>query len=192
MDVPRQIPRFAVFDQIDSLPALSPPWQILHRLPGGIRIVRHSPHRSDVSGTNPRDSRKAYSSGERLKNGSRKRRRIRTASYRGSTALGGEPAASRRWPLPAGRSSAHATNTCELLRQGCLSEAIEAYYSSPVAGEGKGYMLSKTGKAVVLQADPDRTVLQTNDLGEEAYATPAIGRDWLDVRMATRPYCFSD
>ena len=80
----------------------------------------------------------------------------------------------------------------EVLKQGRLSDAIDAYYSSPVAGDGKVYMLSETGKAVVLEAGPDWTVLQTNDLGEEVYATPAIGRDCLYVRTATRLYCFSD
>ena len=106
-------------------------------------------------------------------------------------------AARQRWaaslrPLPEGRSSAHAPNTGELLKQGCLSEAIEAYYSSPVACEGKVYMLSEKGKAVVLQAGPDRTVLQTNRLGEEAYATPVIDRNCLYVRTAARLYCSSD
>ena len=53
-------------------------------------------------------------------------------------------------------------------------------------------MLRETGKAAVLQAGPDWTVLQTNDLGEEVYATPAIGRGCLYVRTATRLYCFND
>ena len=80
----------------------------------------------------------------------------------------------------------------EVLKQGRLSDAIDAYYSSPVAGDGKVYMFSETGKAVVLQADHDWSVLQTNDLGEEVYATPAIGSDCLYVRTATRLYCFSE
>ena len=32
------------------------------------------------------------------------------------------------------------------------------------------YVLSETGKAVVLEASPDWSVLQTNDLGEEVHA----------------------
>lgn len=54
------------------------------------------------------------------------------------------------------------------------------------------YMPSETGKAVVLEASPDWTVLQTNDLGEEVYATPAVGSDCLYVRTASMLYCFSD
>ena len=80
----------------------------------------------------------------------------------------------------------------EVLKQGRLSDAIDAYYSSPVAGDGKVYMLSETGKAVVLRADSDWAVLKTNDLGEEVYATPAIGSDCLYVRTARRLYCFSE
>ena len=54
------------------------------------------------------------------------------------------------------------------------------------------YMLSETGKAVVLEASPDWSVLQTNDLGEEVYATPAIESDCLYVRTASKLYCFSE
>ena len=80
----------------------------------------------------------------------------------------------------------------EVLKQGRLGDAIDAYYASPVAGDGKIYMVSETGKAVVLEAGSDWTVLQTNDLGEEVYATPAVGSDCLFVRTASRLYCFSD
>lgn len=79
-----------------------------------------------------------------------------------------------------------------VLKQGRLSDAIDSYYASPVAGDGKIYMLSETGKAVVLEAGSGWTVLRTNDLGEEVYATPAIGSDCLYVRTASRLYCFSD
>ena len=79
-----------------------------------------------------------------------------------------------------------------VLKQGRLSDAIDSYYASPVAGDGKIYMLSETGKAVVLEAGSDWTVLQTNDLGEEVYATPAIGSDCLYVRTASKLYCFSE
>lgn len=54
------------------------------------------------------------------------------------------------------------------------------------------YMLSETAEAVVLDASSDWSVLQTNDLGEEVYATPAIGGDCLYVRTAGKLYCFSE
>ena len=55
----------------------------------------------------------------------------------------------------------------EVLKQGRLPDAIDAYYSSPVAGDDKIYMLSETGKAVVLEAGSDWAVLGANNLGEE-------------------------
>ena len=54
------------------------------------------------------------------------------------------------------------------------------------------YMLSETGKAIVLEASPDWSMLQTNDLGEELHATPAIGSDCLYVRTGSKLYCFSE
>ena len=83
-------------------------------------------------------------------------------------------------------------DTGKVLKQGRLSDAIDAYYASPVAGDGKVYMLSETGKAAVLEAGSDWTVLRTNDLGEEVYATPAIGAGCLYIRTASKLYCFSE
>ena len=77
-----------------------------------------------------------------------------------------------------------------VLKQGRLREALEAFYASPVAGDGKIYMISDLGTAVVLEAGPDWRVLQTNRLGEDVYATPAIGNGRLYVRTESRLYCF--
>ena len=78
----------------------------------------------------------------------------------------------------------------EVLKRGRLREALDGYYASPVAGDGKVYMVSDAGKAVVIEADADWTVLRTNDLGEDVFATPAIGAGRLYIRTATRLYCF--
>ncbi len=77
-----------------------------------------------------------------------------------------------------------------VLKQGRLREALEGYYASPVAGDGKVYMVSDAGKVVVLEAGPDWKVLRTNDLREDVYATPAIAGGRLFVRTAGRIYCF--
>ncbi len=78
----------------------------------------------------------------------------------------------------------------QVLKQGRLREALDGFYASPVAGDGKVYMVSDAGKAAVIAAGSDWKVLQTNDLGEAVYATPAIGDGCLYIRTATRLYCF--
>jgi hypothetical protein len=48
------------------------------------------------------------------------------------------------------------------------------FFASPVAGDGKVYMLSETGETFVLRAGREPAVLATNDLGERFLASPAI------------------
>ncbi len=79
-----------------------------------------------------------------------------------------------------------------VLKQGRLRAAIDGFYASPVAGDGKVYMASDAGRVVVLKADGAWTVLSTNDLGEDVYATPAIADGKLFIRTASRLYCFGD
>ncbi len=55
-----------------------------------------------------------------------------------------------------------------------LRQAIDNYYASPVAGDGKLFLLSETGMASVLRAGPDWEVLSTVMLDDGAYATPAL------------------
>ena len=80
--------------------------------------------------------------------------------------------------------------TGEVLKQGRLRQALEGYYASPVAGDGKVFMASDAGKISVLEAGANWNVLATNDLAEPIYATPAIGDNSLYVRTATQLYCF--
>ena len=80
----------------------------------------------------------------------------------------------------------------QVLKQGRLREALDGYYASPVAGDGKVYMVSDAGRAVVLQAGADWMVLATNHLDEAVYATPAIAGERLFVRTAGRLYCFGE
>ena len=48
------------------------------------------------------------------------------------------------------------------------------FFASPVAGDGKVYLLSETGDAFVLRAGREPEILSTNDLGERFIASPAI------------------
>src|SRR5262249_49090460 len=48
------------------------------------------------------------------------------------------------------------------------------YYSSPVSGDGKVYLLSERGRLIVVSAAKDWRVLKTSDFEEDVYATPAV------------------
>jgi len=81
--------------------------------------------------------------------------------------------------------------TGEILKQGRLQGAIGAYYSSPVAADGKLYAISEEGKATVIQAGPQWEVLGVVDLGDGCKGTPAIVDGKLYVRTFGMLYCFA-
>ncbi len=81
--------------------------------------------------------------------------------------------------------------TGRMIRQGRLSGAAEGVFSSPVAADGKIYVASVSGKVTVLKAGPDWTVLAVNDLGEECYASPAIGAGRIYIRTVNSVYAFA-
>jgi outer membrane protein assembly factor BamB len=82
--------------------------------------------------------------------------------------------------------------TGEVRKQGRLRDAMDRYFSSPVAADGKIFMASEPGVVSVVKPGPDWQVLQTNDMGEEIYATPVIldGRIYLRTKSAL--YCFAE
>ena len=80
--------------------------------------------------------------------------------------------------------------TGEVLKAGRTKEAMEKYFSSPVAADGKIVMVSESGKVTVLKAGRDWEVLAVNDLGEECWATPAIASGSLYIRTRNTLYCF--
>lgn len=79
----------------------------------------------------------------------------------------------------------------QILKQGRTPEALEEYYASPVAGDGKIFVVSASGKVTVLKADPQWEILATNDLGEEVWATPAIAGSNLYIRTRSALYSFA-
>jgi len=81
--------------------------------------------------------------------------------------------------------------TGEAWKIGRTKEAIEPYYASPVAADGKVYLVSHSGKVSVLKADPQWEVLAVNDLGETCEATPAIGNRSIYIRTFNALYSFS-
>ena len=82
--------------------------------------------------------------------------------------------------------------TGKMLKQGRLLGALGTYYASPVAAAGKVFLTSQEGKLTVIKPGADWEILAVNDLGDEAYATPAIVDNKLYVRTRGMLYCFSD
>ncbi len=74
--------------------------------------------------------------------------------------------------------------------QGRLKGAIDRYYASPVAADSKIFMLSETGKIVVLAPGGTLEPIIVNDLKDDIYATPAISDGNMYVRTRGWLYCF--
>jgi outer membrane protein assembly factor BamB len=74
--------------------------------------------------------------------------------------------------------------------QGRLKGAIDHYYASPVAADGKIFMLSETGKVAVLPPGGSLDPIAVNDLGDDIYATPAISDGRIYLRTRSHLYCF--
>ncbi len=68
--------------------------------------------------------------------------------------------------------------------------ALGDYYASPVAGDGKLYLVNKAGKVSVLEAGATFRTLAVNDLQEEVYATPALVDGRIYLRTAKALYAF--
>ena len=79
-----------------------------------------------------------------------------------------------------------------VLKRMRLRGAIESYYASPVAGDGRIYIASELGKLSVLSAGRNPEVLALNDFHEEIYATPALADGQIYVRTKTALYCLQE
>ena len=80
--------------------------------------------------------------------------------------------------------------TGEVLKSGRTKDAIDEYFASPVAADGKVFLLSHSGKVTVLEAGPQWEVLAVNDLDEPAQATPAIADGRIYIRTQKALYSF--
>jgi len=80
--------------------------------------------------------------------------------------------------------------TGAVLKTGRAEGAIDPYYASPVAADGKVFLASHSGKVAVLRAGPQWELLAVNDLDETTLATPAIADGRLYVRTEKALYCF--
>ncbi len=78
----------------------------------------------------------------------------------------------------------------KVFKEGRNREALGEYYASPVAADGKLYLVNVEGKVTVLKAGGDWQVLATNNLNEEVHATPALSGGRIYVRTHGQLYCF--
>ena len=76
--------------------------------------------------------------------------------------------------MPAGWSRSLNPETGALIQQGRLKVPSDRYYASPVAGDGKIYISSESGKVLVLPPGGGLDALAVNDLQDNIYATPAL------------------
>jgi hypothetical protein len=70
--------------------------------------------------------------------------------------------------------SAFDAATGKRLKQGRVESHGRQYYASPIAADGKIFLLDTEGGLSVVKAGRDWTALATNELGEACWATPAI------------------
>ena len=79
-----------------------------------------------------------------------------------------------------------------LLKRKRLRGVLGNYFASPVAADGKVFVVSEQGVVTVLEAGPELNVLAVNRLGEECYATPALAEGRVFVRTAEALYAFGN
>jgi outer membrane protein assembly factor BamB len=73
----------------------------------------------------------------------------------------------------------------ELKKSARVTGAIDSYYASPIAADGKLFLFSEQGKAAVLKPGAEWDVLKVNDFEEPIYATPAVAARRLYIRTAS-------
>lgn len=91
---------------------------------------------------------------------------------------------------PGGILTAVDRETGKTLKEGRIKDAIGDYYSSPVAADGKLYIVNNDGKVAVIKAGADWQTLAVNDLGEPSFVTPAIANGRIFIRTRTKLWCF--
>ena len=82
--------------------------------------------------------------------------------------------------------------TGEVIARGRIKGAVDEYYASPVAADGKIFFVSESGKVAVVRPGGSFEVLAVNDLGSPAYATPAIADGRVYIRTAEALWAFGE
>jgi outer membrane protein assembly factor BamB len=80
--------------------------------------------------------------------------------------------------------------TGRVLKVDRVKGALGEYAASPVAADGKVFLVNEEGKVAVLRAGRDWDVVAVNDLGEGSFATPALSQGRIYLRTDETLYCF--
>jgi outer membrane protein assembly factor BamB len=84
------------------------------------------------------------------------------------------------------------TESGELLRQDRIPGLEGNIFASPVAADGKLFIINESGKFGVLQSGRNWRVLAVNDLADNCYATPAIADGFIVVRSERDLWAFQN
>ena len=77
-----------------------------------------------------------------------------------------------------------------VIKQGRLQGAIDKYFASPVAADGKVFLVGQGGQVSVLKAAGEWELLSVNELDDEVFATPAIADGRVYIRTRSALYSF--
>jgi outer membrane protein assembly factor BamB len=80
--------------------------------------------------------------------------------------------------------------TGAVLKQGRLKGAIDKYFASPVAADGKVFLISQDGTLSVVTAKGEWEIVSVSALEDEVYATPAIVDRRVYIRTKGLLYSF--
>jgi len=83
-------------------------------------------------------------------------------------------------------------DTGEFLEKSRVGEAGDAYFTAPVAGDGKVYLLSENGLLTVLAVGEGLEPIHTANFDEPCFATPALVDDRIWVRTHGHLYCLGE
>ncbi len=78
----------------------------------------------------------------------------------------------------------------KLVQKKRLKKGGKQFFASPVAADGKVFVLDVAGQLSVLQAEPPWEELSTVDLQEPCFASPAISEGRVYLRTRAHLYCF--
>jgi outer membrane protein assembly factor BamB len=82
--------------------------------------------------------------------------------------------------------------TGEIIKQGRIPGATDAYYASPVAADGKIFTASEAGKVAVISAGGQWELLRLNDMDDGCKSTPAIADGKIYLRTYNALFCFNN
>ena len=79
-----------------------------------------------------------------------------------------------------------------VLKQGRITGALDKYYASPVAADGKIYLASLKGRVSTILPGEEWQILAVNDFQESIYATPAISQGVIYIRTLNALYAIGN